>query len=162
MSTESKNKLREEVQLLYKGRALSTYTPSVIAQLESNEHFLCAQDILAYLPFSDEIPFFDELRQTNLEKRWFVPSTKGYFFTKIESQENHWVPSSNLTLILVPARCANLEGYRLGRGGGWYDRFLQKYEIMHSIVIIPDFALVVKIPRESHDIAVKQVLVATS
>ena len=37
------------------------------------------------------------------------------------------VPPDGKTLVIVPALAFRRDGYRLGRGGGFYDRFLQDF-----------------------------------
>ena len=66
------------------------------------------------------------------------------------------------SLILVPALAFDREGYRLGYGGGYYDRFLQglgEAGIPVSTVGLTYGACVADaLPRESHDIPVHYVI----
>ncbi|SMC47836.1 5-formyltetrahydrofolate cyclo-ligase [Papillibacter cinnamivorans] len=41
-------------------------------------------------------------------------------------QQSPNLPPDAMDFILVPALCFDREGFRLGRGGGYYDRYLQK------------------------------------
>ncbi|MDE6088617.1 MAG: 5-formyltetrahydrofolate cyclo-ligase [Oscillospiraceae bacterium] len=54
-------------------------------------------------------------------------------------------------IIIVPGLAFTLSGDRLGRGGGYYDRFLQDYPTFNRIGLCYDFMIVPKIPREIHD-----------
>ncbi len=56
-------------------------------------------------------------------------------------------------LILVPALTFDLEGYRLGQGGGYYDRFLSAHDLF-SVGLARDALLMREVPREAHDCAV--------
>ena len=65
-------------------------------------------------------------------------------------------PTSNimtkkLDVVITPALMADRKGYRLGWGGGFYDKFLQNYE---GIIIcpIPACQLTEELPVEKHDI----------
>lgn len=58
--------------------------------------------------------------------------------------------SEKSTLCIVPALCADGEGYRLGYGKGYYDRFLKRFEGTSVILCYSDFKRVV--PTETHDI----------
>ena len=68
-------------------------------------------------------------------------------------------PSSHLPLatatenswILIPALAAGLNGSRIGYGGGFYDRFLEKTEISEKIVCIFDAQWREDIPTDRHD-----------
>ncbi len=53
------------------------------------------------------------------------------------------------TLCIVPALCADENGYRLGYGKGYYDRFLKSFNGTSVIICYKDFLC--EIPKESHD-----------
>jgi 5-formyltetrahydrofolate cyclo-ligase len=53
-------------------------------------------------------------------------------------------------LILVPALTFDRNGYRLGQGGGYYDRFLSAHDLF-SVGLARDVLLLDDVPRESHD-----------
>lgn len=55
---------------------------------------------------------------------------------------------------LVPAIIADREGYRLGYGGGYYDRFLADYSGYKAAMVYPDFLVDEPIPREDTDLPV--------
>lgn len=62
-------------------------------------------------------------------------------------------------VILVPALAVDAAGYRLGRGGGFYDRTLALVaKGTAQIAVIYDDELVDALPHESHDIRVTHVL----
>ena len=57
-----------------------------------------------------------------------------------------------IDLIIVPAVTFGKDGYRLGRGGGYYDRFLEKFRGFS--VGLGREKLVREVPTESHDMPV--------
>ena len=57
-------------------------------------------------------------------------------------------------LILVPALTFDLDGYRLGQGGGYYDRFLGGRDLF-SVGLARDCLLMDHVPREEHDCSVR-------
>jgi 5-formyltetrahydrofolate cyclo-ligase len=63
------------------------------------------------------------------------------------------IPPEALDFIVVPALTYDLEGYRLGRGGGFYDRFLLKTHAF-TAGVARDRLVVSVLPRERHDIPV--------
>ena len=54
------------------------------------------------------------------------------------------------TLCVVPGLSFDADGYRLGRGGGYYDRFLETFEGVSAGVCYNSF-LRLELPREKHD-----------
>lgn len=60
-------------------------------------------------------------------------------------------------LLIVPALAVDRQGCRLGKGKGYYDRFLQKHPLK-TMALIYDFQYLEKIPRQPHDQAVDWVL----
>ncbi|SFI07429.1 5-formyltetrahydrofolate cyclo-ligase [Tindallia magadiensis] len=64
-----------------------------------------------------------------------------------------------LDLVIVPGVVFDREGYRVGFGAGYYDRFLPKLQQnTHLISLVYDFQLVPSVPREPHDIPVQWIV----
>lgn len=61
------------------------------------------------------------------------------------------VKISSESVILVPGLAFTPSGERLGRGGGYYDRFLQKYPEICKIGVCYDFMILEDLPCELHD-----------
>ncbi|MCF0205812.1 MAG: 5-formyltetrahydrofolate cyclo-ligase, partial [Bacteroidales bacterium] len=61
-------------------------------------------------------------------------------------------------LIIVPGVAFDRNGNRLGRGRGYYDRFLCKYPKVEKIGICFDFQLLEEIPTEPTDIRMDKVV----
>ncbi len=61
------------------------------------------------------------------------------------------VPISDSNLIIAPCLAADLEGNRLGMGGGYFDRILSEVTVP-VIVMAYDFQIVQDLPTESHDV----------
>ena len=57
---------------------------------------------------------------------------------------------AEIDLALVPAVCYDREGYRLGFGGGYYDRWLEHYSGL-TVGLCRDCSLQEHVPREVHD-----------
>lgn len=60
------------------------------------------------------------------------------------------IPAEELDLIVVPAVSFDKDGYRLGYGGGYYDRFLIRTKAF-SIGLARGKILKEQVPREEHD-----------
>lgn len=59
-----------------------------------------------------------------------------------------------LDFVIVPAVTFDFEGYRLGRGGGYYDRFLQNVTA-YTVGIARERLMMDRVPREKHDMPVR-------
>ena len=55
------------------------------------------------------------------------------------------------SLVLVPCLAADRQGVRLGRGGGYYDRFLAQYK-GRRLLVCPSALLADNLPQDSWDI----------
>lgn len=159
MKHKAKEELRSELKERYAQCNLRDYTQSAVLKVASSRLFLDADEVLAYTPMSDEVPFMDELRHKFTSKKWYFPTKVDSSFESDSGEP--WMGAEKNSIILVPARAVNTKGERLGRGGGWYDRFLSAHRTLPSLTVIPDFALLQEIPVEDHDVAVRSVLVAT-
>ena len=61
-------------------------------------------------------------------------------------------------LCVVPCLSADKDGYRLGYGGGYYDRFLAKNKNLMTVAVCFDELLSSSLPREVFDIKVSMVV----
>lgn len=78
----------------------------------------------------------------------------GKFNIKMPKIENLKIINPiNLDLIFVPGLAYDKNGYRLGFGGGYYDKFLLKSSNANFIGVIYDEYILNEIPIEKHDIS---------
>jgi 5-formyltetrahydrofolate cyclo-ligase len=62
---------------------------------------------------------------------------------------------NQIEVVIVPALRVDRDGYRLGQGGGFYDRALAQISAWTIALIFPEEIAGQSLPRESHDIPVK-------
>jgi len=68
---------------------------------------------------------------------------------------NRIVPAGELDFILVPARVVDMQGCRLGRGGGYYDRYMSRPGFgAFKCVYIYDLQVLGSVPCSGHDVPV--------
>ena len=67
------------------------------------------------------------------------------------------VKRDRIDLILVPNLCCDKHGYRLGHGGGYYDRYLVGYS-GKTVALCPRAWLQEELPRDEFDLPVRLVL----
>lgn len=96
-----------------------------------------AKNILCYYSFGTEVctlSYFDDK-----DKNWFLPKIDGsellvcpYCSTfqknqyKIDEPILEPVDASTIDMVIIPALAADKNGYRIGYGKGYYDRFISK------------------------------------
>jgi 5-formyltetrahydrofolate cyclo-ligase len=68
------------------------------------------------------------------------------------------IAPESLQLILVPGRAFDAAGNRLGRGGGYYDRFIAHLDGPRLVALAFDCQIVESVPHEAHDRPVDMVL----
>lgn len=67
-------------------------------------------------------------------------------------------PFQNYDLVIVPTLAFDKRGYRLGWGGGFYDRFLKAQPQALKIGLCFEANLIDKIPDEPHDVPLDMVI----
>lgn len=167
-----KQRLRK--QLLQQRKSLTqqewqSLSQQICQQLENNSLYCEAKTILSYFSFRQE-PDLSGLWQDN-QKKWGFPrcvsnSLHWYYWQPGESLENNQynipeplttasvVKPEDVDLILVPTVACDKHGYRLGYGGGYYDRFLGNpdWQNIPTVGITFEFAYLTSLPTESWDI----------
>ncbi|MGF1478418.1 MAG: 5-formyltetrahydrofolate cyclo-ligase [Cyanophyceae cyanobacterium] len=175
MTRESKTKLRQELikqRLSLSQAEWREKSDRICYHLQTLPLFQQAQTILAYFSFRQE-PDLSSL--FTHKHRWGFPRCVGKSLLWHEwtvkdplqigeygIQEPHpKLPSLNLTkvdLILVPAVACDYRGYRLGYGGGFYDRLLSSSKLRAATIGITfDFAYLPQLPTEPWDQKLHQV-----
>ncbi len=179
----SKASLRHEMalrcQALEPGDALAAGRAVVAALLARSEWSLAGR-IALFAGLGDEPdtrPLFDAIRDAG--KLAFFPRCredgdldmvqvgswgelrKGRFGILEPPEEGVLEPLSGLDLILLPGVAFDLQGRRLGRGGGFYDRALTGVGDLggpKTVGVGFAFRLIERVPAESHDRRVHAIL----
>ncbi|MDO4534690.1 MAG: 5-formyltetrahydrofolate cyclo-ligase [Clostridium perfringens] len=61
-------------------------------------------------------------------------------------------------LIILPGLAFDKRGYRIGYGGGFYDRFLEKYNKVKRLSLCYNFQIIENIPEEDFDEAIDTII----
>jgi 5-formyltetrahydrofolate cyclo-ligase len=77
-------------------------------------------------------------------------------YEPIEAETDE-VMSGEIDLLIVPGLAFTKDGYRLGFGGGYYDRFLTQYH-GRTISLAFDLQIVACLPIEPHDLPVAKII----
>ena len=66
----------------------------------------------------------------------------------------HWTDAC----MLVPGLAFSMEGKRLGKGGGYYDKFLSREPAHKTIALAYEFQVTEELPAEAHDRSVDYIV----
>lgn len=148
---------------------------SVESLLKSTAYAQCTT-VFAFSPLAIEVDISPVLKDALMHKRLALPRCIGdtmEFFFVTEGWDDTAKPSGlgvleplggktaipdEYSLILVPAMAYTTDGVRLGRGKGYYDRFLGQYTTTPTLGICRRYQLLKYIPTELWDIRVREVL----
>lgn len=72
--------------------------------------------------------------------------------TSVAAQAGAPLPTGQFDVIIVPVVGFSPDNYRLGMGGGFYDRFLSGQEHATTIGLAYESSYDTRIPHESHDV----------
>lgn len=138
----------------------------VFERLEQCAAFLLADKILLYHSLPDELPTIEFLNKWGGKKHFFLPRVNGVnleilpydksrlelgSFQIEEPTGDDLTDPAELELVIVPAVAYDRRGNRLGRGKGFYDRFLESTRAT-KIGVGYDFQLYDELPAEVHDV----------
>lgn len=101
-------------------------------------------------PEKKQLHFYEFTSYDDLE-------TVYYGLKEPKADENKFVPKENIDLIIVPGLVFDQQGYRIGFGGGYYDRFLEGFSGV-TLSLIAEFQLIPSVPKESFDIPVQDII----
>ncbi len=68
-----------------------------------------------------------------------------------EPREKRFLDHRNVELLIVPGRAFTPEGHRLGTGGGYFDRFLERHPGGIAVGLAFDQQVVPRLPSSVHD-----------
>ncbi len=152
----------------------SAWSASICWELIKDEHIWGAKYIMAFVPLSDEVnilPLLEVLRTKGkvillpevisdsamllreydggkmVEGMYGTVSPTGRVFTDYEQ----------IDVALVPGVAFTKEGARLGRGKGFYDRFLSNLPQAYKRGVCFPYQIVDALPCEEHDLKVDYV-----
>ncbi|WP_461205517.1 5-formyltetrahydrofolate cyclo-ligase [Clostridium sp. DL1XJH146] len=84
--------------------------------------------------------------------------TEGHFGV-LEPKEGNRIEPYKIDLAIFPGLAFDKEGYRIGYGGGYYDKYFSQNNITaRKIALAYEFQIMNDIPSEKHDIAVNCII----
>ena len=168
---ETKNDLRIWAKNERKNIDVVAKSKIAVEEIRKTPLYLAANRVLLYYPLKFELNLLELLDD---EKQFYLPRVCGNNLQVcsfkngdklLKSGLNICEPCSNpiapqiLDLVIVPALMADKSGYRLGYGGGFYDRFLVQNSGIKTILPVMSELFVEKLPFEEFDVKVNEVIV---
>lgn len=152
----------------------------IVDRLLRHSEYLKAKTIMAYIPIKNEVNI-----KRLIEQAW--KDQKQILLPKVDPVNKrmevypvvHWnelelgnfqipepkigvippFPIADIDVVLIPGVSFDQDGFRLGYGGGYYDRFFDRFDVLpYRIGIAFDMQIVDKLPVEQHDYPVNEVI----
>ena len=141
----------------------------------ASEAYRQAKTIYGYLPYNPEVRTVPMLQQALADgKRVAVPKCYGdemrfIYLEDLSQVEKGYcgipepiadepVADDKTALVLMPGLAFDPQGHRMGYGGGFYDKFLEKEPNHPTIALCYGFQMLEHLETEAHDIPVDTVL----
>lgn len=170
-----KKSLRQYIRTTKKQQSaeeLQRQSEIVMQKLVAHPLFTAAQRVMLYASLPDEVQTLDFLEEWRHQKTIILPTVVGDDIIPVELADNvvfaegdFHIPepqnhpyTGDFDLIIVPGMAFDAAGHRLGRGKGYYDRFLAQHSQTHTIGLCFNFQLLPEVPAEPHDCRIDEVI----
>ncbi len=162
-----KSKLRNQARKINRAEC----SQKLCELLRESEVYKNSKKIMIFYPLKDEVNLLSLLNDDS--KEFYLPRIDGENLLccpfsegdelclscfKTKEPLKAPVDKGSIDLVVVPALCCDKNNYRLGYGGGFYDRFLKDYK-GKTVVCLPQELIVDTVYPEPHDIPVDLVIV---
>ena len=87
---------------------------------------------------------------------WHTASELSSFGARQPPRGTPEVSREDIGAVLLPGLVFDRSGWRLGYGGGFYDRLLEGWPVL-TVGVIPAAMLIAELPHETHDLPVQHV-----
>lgn len=169
---QQKSELRREIRTLRKAHTdvqIHKMSLSVKERLLTLPEYQQARVLYAYMDCKHEVETRDIIRAAWADgKRVAVPKVLGqemrfFYITSFEAdleegsfgiqepREEYPAEEEN-ALLLMPGVAFDLNRHRVGYGGGFYDRFLEKHKGLFTVALAFEFQIKEEVPVEKFDI----------
>lgn len=177
----TKDELRQQIRRQFQGYSnleLSSFSLSLQNMLASHDRLRAAKTIMAYCPLKDEIDIMPYLNKALQEGKTILlpevigkeemtlriydqttPLQKSVLGTRVP-EGSIFCDYNKIDVVLVPGMAFSHDGHRMGRGRGYYDRFLAQLTHTYKIGVCFPFQFKDTIPYQQHDICMDEVLTA--
>lgn len=164
----SKEDLRIKAKNIRKTLDIELISSKIYKNLLNLKEYKEVKNIFCYYSFRDEVITRSFFEDNN--KNWYIPKIDNSNLLVCEFDEKKLVRSQfgvlepdsrnlkeidnkkNIDMVILPSLMLDQNGYRLGYGKGYYDRFLSHLDSCPILIsLIPEDLLVETLPIEEHD-----------
>jgi 5-formyltetrahydrofolate cyclo-ligase len=164
---KNKTELRTKIKNMRKTLDVKSKSKVICHRILCSQIFVSSKNVMLFYPTKYEV---DLLELLNCDKNFYFPKVHGEELLVCPNCEEFKksalgimepcskpVDSSILDLIIVPALAVDMGHYRLGYGGGYYDRFLKN--IKNATTITPIFKEFIfdELPKSEYDIKINYI-----
>lgn len=170
INKQMKKELRERIKNEKKKYSLEqkkSEEQNIFNAIEKLHQFKIAKNIGLYHALKDEVQTEAFLNKWSDTKHIYIPHVDNQsmtfhrYFTNmklersqlgvLESNQSEIINAEKIDLMIVPGIAFDVNCNRLGRGGGYYDRFLTRTQA-YKIGIAYDCQIVEQLKTEAHDV----------
>lgn len=165
---EQKSELRRQVRALkrsFTAEQLAAKSADAVQHLLALPQFQAAKTVMLYYSLPDEVGTHTLVAEVAKKKRVILPTVVGDDIIPVEFKPDTTMHEgdfhilepeaerydSNYDLIVIPGMAFDAQGHRLGRGKGYYDRFLAQHAETPKVGICFDFQLMPEVPADTFD-----------
>ena len=185
MSKEKKKNLRNKILSIRDSlniKEKEIMDNKIFNELISTDLYKKAKSIFIYLSFGTEIDTNKIINNALQDKKEvYIPkiyktdkSMKAIRLSSFEDlkensmgilepiDDSNFIEKENIDLIIVPGVVFDLNGNRIGYGGGYYDRYLESIkDVKNKVVLAYDLQIIDSIEPETHDITFDYIITNT-
>ena len=172
--SEQKKALRKEMRsrrasMSKEDRDIASH--KIVSNLLNNPIYKSADTIMAYSSMPEEIQLnelFDNAFANDkilaipliigrgTMRPVFLPTVEDlvvgdFGIMTVRQDKRQFVEFDDIDCVIVPGAAFDRQGNRLGLGGGYYDRFLQRVPNAKRVALSFDYQLLETVPAEPHD-----------
>lgn len=167
-----KTDLRHKAKALRKTLDMAEKSSNLCHLIRNCETYKSSKNVMLFYPLKDELDLTMLLEDN---KNFYLPRVNGENLEVCPYKKGDELKKSNLKiyepvvkscatavldLVIVPALLVDKSGYRLGYGGGYYDRFLEQNKGLKTLCAIPEELVVENIPTDEFDIKMDYIISA--
>lgn len=172
----TKQALRQHIRALKKQYLTEEQTPCEVPLTDLTKGQVPYEIIMLYSALPDEVPtqtLMDELvalgktvllprviNKTDMELRSYTgrKDLQEGAYGIMEPTGELFTDYDKIDVAIIPGMAFDAEGHRLGRGKGFYDRFLARVPHLYKIGLCYSWQLVEHVPSDEHDIRMDQII----
>lgn len=166
----NKQQLRKWAKEERKKLDIEKISLEIVQKLKETDEYKKAKNIMIFYPLKDEINLLGLLE--DFDKKFYLPKIEGENLLccpfgkedelcdscfKTKEPATNPIEKGLIDLVIVPALAVDKNNYRLGYGGGFYDRFLVGVNVTKIVCIPKEFLFKTVFPEE-HDIKIDKII----